>query len=478
MAASFSTSKEEGAAFDVGWHPSICSMRREREVLPMPEVATPHVREQRGSILILSVGVLLLLAVVATAFLGNARTERVAVHAYSVNTQVELLLDGVLNAVKGEIAGDDSVPGGPAATTSDAVGGETSDGWLASRIPTTLDANSAYNANALNVGPNAAWWLGISKPVLGDQEFESPYMPAGSGSARYAAHTRVAPTYVTFGGQTWPALTINAGTPQAKTYMAADADGDGVADAGLFRIPVGDLGGVSYFAATRIIDNCSAINLNSALSRDHDFAGDGTEITSLTPNRGVFLSSIGLSEMLRSALPDRTAPISPQFDNMANGGSANEYCLLNQYRLGVAASPPRPGGVQGNSSDPAPYSDGYRSFRTDYQYASIGEAFQNILGIRPANPGISGAALSSARSAFFDSLALAERFTLASRFDTSNRLLETIEKTSQSGPLGHLRNSPYAPSDPRGGIDIWFKQNFNVNAEDPADSNTFMSRRA
>src|SRR5205085_11988756 len=44
----------------------------------------------------------------------------------------------------------------------------------------------------------------------------------------------------------------------------ADADGDGIADSFLSRLPIGTINGITYYYAVRIIDNAAAVNLNTA----------------------------------------------------------------------------------------------------------------------------------------------------------------------------------------------------------------------
>ncbi len=66
------------------------------------------------------------------------------------------------------------------------------------------------------------------------------------------------------------------GNTAAGTLRAGDADGDGIADSLLFRIPGMSLDGLTWFAGVRIIDNNSAINANTAWSRDQDFIYSGT----------------------------------------------------------------------------------------------------------------------------------------------------------------------------------------------------------
>ena len=44
----------------------------------------------------------------------------------------------------------------------------------------------------------------------------------------------------------------------------------------LRRLSVGDVNGLSWYYSCRIIDNGSAINVNTAWSRDHEFLGNGS----------------------------------------------------------------------------------------------------------------------------------------------------------------------------------------------------------
>ena len=56
----------------------------------------------------------------------------------------------------------------------------------------------------------------------------------------------------------WPqgyAVVLDA-TGKPLKFLAADADGDGVADSGLWKLTT--VGDVTYYAACRIIDNNSA----------------------------------------------------------------------------------------------------------------------------------------------------------------------------------------------------------------------------
>src|SRR5439155_26543992 len=119
-----------------------------------------------------------------------------------------------------------------------------------------------------------------------------------------------APTARPFLGQgLWPHLQLyvngkpwdsNPDTPEIDPLPAADADGDGIADSVLWKLPMGPMNGVTYYAAIRVIDNNSAINVNTALSRDFDFNGNLNAV--IAPS--YFTGRVGLAEMLRSSKPN------------------------------------------------------------------------------------------------------------------------------------------------------------------------------
>src|SRR5213075_187334 len=58
--------------------------------------------------------------------------------------------------------------------------------------------------------------------------------------------------------------TNNASLGASYNALAADADGDGIADSFLVRMPIGNINGITYYHAVRIVDNAAAINLNTA----------------------------------------------------------------------------------------------------------------------------------------------------------------------------------------------------------------------
>src|SRR5205823_68853 len=69
-----------------------------------------------------------------------------------------------------------------------------------------------------------------------------------------------------------PVWTFKLGSTFYK-FLAGDADGDGIADSAFVKLPVGEINGVTYYAAIRIIDNNSAQNANTAMTKSLELDG-------------------------------------------------------------------------------------------------------------------------------------------------------------------------------------------------------------
>ena len=252
-------------------------------------------RSRPGNVLILVVALLVLLALIGTAFMSSARSDRYASRQNTVNTEVVLLVDGVVQAAQTPVL--DKIRGKSVATAfRQAVTGTSTTANLAGLyIPWESPVDTTYLASRTplllpNNGVATPVWPYISAPVIGTV-FEGFYAIQGSGGqtlppatvpqivARvlYTGRQNMTPTSIpvqrTDGSWVnYPAFTFTdnakiAGyTPTNKVVavIAADADGDGIADSGFIRLPVGQIEGNTFFAAARIIDNAAAINLSIA----------------------------------------------------------------------------------------------------------------------------------------------------------------------------------------------------------------------
>ena len=231
--------------------------------------------------------------------------------------------------------------------------------------------------------------------------------------------------------------------------------GTACADSGLFRIPVGDLEGITYFGAVRIVDHNSAVNVSTAMSREYEFDGStGANVDLVTTTTaGSFLSNIGLGEMLRSL---NTAGGPPSVSTFSVA-SSNEFADLYQLRFGTANLP---GGVIGNALNPNPIDDAVGSSRLDFQYNFVGEALSLDLGQRIGNPGYTIPGI-RAYPAFGESLALVARFSIAFADDSSNALVAALPLSTRSAPSGATPAQPYSGTTASTGIDRWFRDNFD-----------------
>jgi hypothetical protein len=392
-----------------------------------------------GSVLILVVALLVLMALIGTAFLSTTRVDRYATVQHTNNTEIDLLVEGVKNMAKATIVGSLNDPSLPFAyrpanstlaknwdgydlyhqyTTDPAIGTTPNDAWLSPRTPTDL----IYPANAK---PPAVVWQCIGEPLTGNT-FESPFVENTSGAlvsgvpltytdrvtGSYAGYSGFVPPPIgsttpgngnlltpTFASisypdgttATFPAFTLTS-TAGTFTYLAGDADGDGIADSGMFKLPVGQINGLTYYASVRIIDNSGAVNVNTAMSRRYDFnaAGFPTRYVNSTGtvtygngifNLGCFESNVGLAEMLES-YDGKSADNSSGNISTALGtefGTWLQYVLNSQNPSGVVTT-------AGSAPTNFPIFDN-NTARSDFAFTTVGDMLSSQVGRRPSNPG-------------------------------------------------------------------------------------------
>ena len=430
---------------------------------------------RRGSILIFVVALLVLLAVIGTAYLSTTRTDRYATQQNGYNTEVDLLVDGVLNAAQATVVGD--LFGGGQFRPVDNAGGyddwdgpfgaSLGDGFLAARVPTLRDPNTAFGAN----GANSGVWYATSAPVIGEN-YSVPGIETGyTGSLDYYNNRNLVPGRVTVNGVDYPAFyNTNVSPPGVAASfdtnnmkLAADTDGDGIADAGLVRLPVGRIAGVTYYYAVRIVDHGSAVNVNTAGTMSADYGGTGNKLGYLT---GFFPSNIGLAEMMLTLNPSATTY------GGGTGLSATEFDRLNFYRTntndGLAY------GVVGDTANPNPiHADATGKAVADmtFQYLSQADALEMQLGRRPGNPGF------STLTANFQTYDLSVEAALAYPFgllaDPSTTTATFSNQLQKDLPTTVVFSSPNSGTNVIGGdqkfkpekTDDWFQASFNYAAE-------------
>ncbi len=327
-----------------------------------------HSSRRRGSVLILVVVLLVLLALIGTAYISSARTDRVASNTSLQNLNINLLADSVAAAAEGMGVQANTSINGPANPVSSATTG------LADRVP-SFGLGGAFPGGV-------AYWASLTNAFQGGTAFEDPgysptlwqALPQSTAAPNappsnngvldlYAPVTgqlypdvvspfnqilvnrpqNVVPTFVPiYRGPTppainplHPALLINLGGTYVPV-LAGDADGDGIADCLLWRIPNGYINGVQYYAGVRIIDNNAAVNVNTAFSRDYDYVAGGASPPPVAPNYGFFRSGTGLFELLSSYVPAGPVQALP----------TSEIDKLTSYTWTGIPSPAWPNGIQ------------------------------------------------------------------------------------------------------------------------------------
>ncbi len=224
---------------------------------------------------------------------------------------------------------------------------------------------------------------------------------------------------------------------------AADADGDGVPDAGFVKLPVGQIDGVTYYAAVRVIDGNSAVNASTAWRSEVDYTNSSTSATAPAPSTanttaylGMFRSNVGLRQLLWAA-SNTTSP------------TTDESNILNKFRFNSTAT-----ANFANASVTA-YPDTSTTAASDFTFLTEGDGFESQLVRRPLNP---GKRLGSTYYQWFGqslTAALANRFCL----NSGGALVATTAETALANELTKSRTTAWG-SDATSVVN-WFNANFN-----------------
>ena len=485
---------------------------------------------RRGSVLVMVVALLVLLALVGTAYLTTTRVDRLASRQYDSAVRLDLLLKGWLNTVRSVVIDDlfdqnDNFrpstnaqdPRGDRAyenfesfhVTRNSISGAATpvrhgDEWLSPRVAWL--ENPYQPADSNSIPSNYPIWSAIGGPLL-SQRFDTPYVAAGN-TLTTANLTRLDTVFslrnnaiITSidlqqdgaGTVSFPALRlIDPATGRRATVIAGDADGDGIADCMLERLT--ELNGITYYSGYRIVDHNSAINVNTAQSNTTDFLGEGT-LTSDNPVlresnyvhvSGFFPSHVGLYELLPSYVQQPLAAW--QLSTLGT-----EMDRLNRWRLGWPDSTTINVWAQGIDLSPNPAEfplaeTTYGTFvRQDFRFTSVGEALWMNLGRRLENPAsnfgppVSGTAQPYRALDIGTTGALAYRGSAVLNPSASKTELEArmtlATETGAGGTLTRVRSRPFLPET----ADRWFMLNYSFDRETPRGDPTaeqWIHRRA
>lgn len=492
-------------------------------------------RPRRGSVLILVVAVLVLLALIGTAYIATSRSDRTASATSESTAAVDKLAAGVVESLANRIAAEriETDPfAGPVirnlATAYFAYNSLTSpfrtDGLqqLSARVP-FAPASSASLANAAR--PR---WPFISAPLSAtgtDPGFfanPAPDAPISAGSyggislinrARWGLSeierrgvstndnvAAIAAVTLTGDGQTYPAF-FTTTDGQTGYVIAADADGDGIADSGLVPLgglPNADYAGITFYYGIRLVDHNSAFNVNTAWTNGDDFLAAGTANTAVRNNR-LFPAAIGLKESLTPRDFGDTNKLD-RFDDEPNGFD------LSAYRAG------RIGDTNALQNRAIPVADFDPSTsrpdvtrRVDFAFTTRHELLDTQLGRRLDFPGVHAPPTGVQNVARFNPFTLAEQgqwaqgFVLATRDPVDNfvnalskrtpleQLLPNSMYRLADGPNGTtftpvIRSRPYIPGEigwrrPTPNTSDWFNDNFNYDVAGGTDPLTVLNLR-
>jgi len=361
-------------------------------------------RRSRGSVLVIVVAILMMIALIGTAYIATARLDRYAAQEHVRITQAEigreqyaeyvqrLVLKAIVDDFGNNITSPRRLP------------------WLGERLPKPVVL--AKNA------PPAPYWRFISGKLdnrLENADYVSPLASPSYGEnmtlktgdrpgalptsvtlmyppdypvEKYRSKVRTFPA-IQFGGRNSTTSAFTAATDAPGPFLAADADGDGIADSALCKLTPAPLNGVTYYYAIRIIDNSSAINVNTAWRRDGDVLANG----SLAQNKGFFVSNIGLRELF---MPDP--------NNSGKDPAAFQMRDVNAYRFGYCADTTT---IANTEPENKPFADvnawedqddtGSKIWnqnkpdpqkRNDFQFGSQSEALAMQSARRLRNPGL------------------------------------------------------------------------------------------
>ncbi len=440
------------------------------------KTTTPASPRRRGSVLILVVAVLVLLALLGTAFISSTRVDRASSITAASTRQLEAMVDSVSSLAVESIVDD--------LFQRDSTGG------LQYRRPTPLGATAPQRAYTHVDSWNTDLWLAARTPVLQSGiyrwpgvsilpipkattlagaafEFESPYSSSVNVPAPYSAANRrdVGISSIVIDGKIYPAFDLDH--DGLADYLAADADGDGIADSGyqyLGAVSDPQYAGITFYAAVRIIDGNSAVNATTAstplsANADDPALGGGR-------NNRLFPTAIDL----RLLLSRNGALKAFEFDRDTDPATLT----LNDHRWGdapiVLANPPLFDYELGATPTP-PLQRSDRSVLT-FGYLDNSDLLWHQLGRRIDNPGYHRSSAAAERQlrgfTFADNVALASRFVLRSAVanpslsvaDAPSVLERILSRNLYDLPsAAPIPTQPYSPDE----ISDWFDQNFDLS---------------
>jgi len=460
-----------------------------------------------GSVLILVVALLVLLALIGTAFITTAGADRDSSTQHVYNTEIDLLVAGTKNLAVRQLTTsvltpqppyDYRTPAFPPGTPSfhsaipksrmtvlESTAPNYGKPWLeysnvdyapwnpalADRYPARppgapgsppewryISANplaltqNLTTPTLLYTDPPPQWVYG-SPPTPATftlPQFSSPFVGTDVNGqvivSNYSSRARMQPWYATVKvnnvTRIYPAFKINdPNDPNfGKIVLAADADGDGIPDAGYFELPVGQINGLRYFAGFRVIDNNSALNVSVAWENFRNAEPNDA----LLPT-DVFPTNVDLRRMvegLYTAKGDSVNDVGPDPDPNPSVVNDSPFDKLNFRRFGATSV--------GLGSDGA------------FTYATRFDALWGQLGARLDNPSFnSSAGTKFAPLGVSESVALARRFCLSDPTGSAGGVVENL--LPGSFRMTSVVRQPFQADQAFGSASSWFESIFDYD---------------
>ncbi|HSI34107.1 MAG TPA: hypothetical protein VK986_11010 [Tepidisphaeraceae bacterium] len=451
-------------------------------------------RARPGSVLIMVVSLLVLLALIGTAAMSTARVDREASRQHVVNVQIEMLADGVKQLLIAAIQRDLYAP--PYGSLTDSPGTDPLDtnpspydAFLGSPTPERL-VNTSFTlgaggvpqsnpaapsdpANPVPGGSAPVVWQNISYPPLQSGKvwpMDLPYVPTSGAANTFGLTLGKRPWAVSaikIGTAYYPALqevNPDTGALIGSPMIAADTDYDGIADALYFKLPVSPINGVTWYGATRVLDHNSKLNVNTAGDPDAETLTGPGGTASIA---GWFPSSVALywSGSTPALLPllDRSKSFGADGDpTKSSSPSYSEQERLDGRRYY--------GDPNDKTALDVKWSDAPNG-RTDFVFVTKGDLLWHQLGRQLEAPGAVGAikvpnlpgqpiplifGKGSRPFSVSDSIALSRGYV---RFDETSKD-STVEDVLKLSTVWFAPSLPYAADQ----YNAWFNDNFgNVN---------------
>ena len=232
-----------------------------------------HNCKSKGSALILTMVLTVLLAAIGVTFLMLARVDEAVTSNLSQEKELKAAVDSIIGTISNELVLD--TPGVAAQEYYDYPGDK--DTWLAAIEPYAeayeADETNTYWAQITDLtgyikrefGPMAANNMSVDPPGISKiiKEYPEIIRDSMTGEYKYRA---------------------GAGFGKFTDGQPADADGDGIADSKWIELDEIKTGkGKPIYAAIRVIDNCGMVNVNTAIACDpeakYSKMNDGSSLT-------------------------------------------------------------------------------------------------------------------------------------------------------------------------------------------------------